>query len=123
MATVNEPVHACKLVNKIEQTDTKLDPMYRDPNHITGYALAVKLDGHNSHLLVDTGASGIYIGRKFAEKAGLTRISENKFVGVGDKGRRVDTSHLPVTFELESWSSRIVSCMSLTGRPWRTKTV
>ncbi len=86
VATVNEPVHACKLVNKIEQTDTKLDPMYRDPNHITGYALAVKLDGHNSHLLVDTGASGIYIGRKFAEKAGLTRISETKFVGVGDKG-------------------------------------
>jgi predicted aspartyl protease len=86
MATVNEPVHACKLVNKIEQTDTKLEAMYRDPNHINGYALAVKLNGRNSHLLVDTGASGILIGRKFAEKAGLTRISEIKVSGVGDKG-------------------------------------
>ena len=86
VATVNQPVHACKLVNKIEQTDTKLEAMYRDPNHINGYALAVKLNDHNSHLLVDTGASGIFIGRKFAEKAGLTHISEIKVGGVGDKG-------------------------------------
>lgn len=86
VATVNEPVHACKLVNKIEQTDTKLEAMYRDPNHITGYALSVKLNGHNSHLLVDTGASGIYIGHKFAEKASLTRISEIQVGGIGDKG-------------------------------------
>jgi predicted aspartyl protease len=86
VATVNEPIHACKLVNKIEQTDTKLEAMYRDPNHISGYALAVKLNGHNSHLLVDTGASGVYIGHKFAEKAGLTRISEIQVSGIGDKG-------------------------------------
>jgi tetratricopeptide (TPR) repeat protein len=85
-ATVDKPVHACRLVSKVEQTDTKLQRMLRDPQHIVGYGLVVKLNDRNSHLLVDTGASGILIGRKGAEKAGLTRISDIRFAGIGDKG-------------------------------------
>src|SRR5208283_4056006 len=85
-ATVDKPVHACRLVSKVEQTDTKLQRMLRDPRHIVGYSLAVKLNDHNSHLQLDTGASGILIGRRSAEKAGLTRISDIRFAGIGDKG-------------------------------------
>src|SRR5664279_2132897 len=85
-ATVDKPVHACRLVSKVEQTDTKLQPMLRDPRHIVGYGLAVKLNNRNSHLLLDTGASGILVGRKGAEKAGLTRISDIRLAGIGDKG-------------------------------------
>jgi predicted aspartyl protease len=70
----------------VEQTDTKLQQMLRDPRHIVGYGLAVKLNDRNSRLLLDTGASGILIGRKSAEKAGLTRISDIRFAGIGDKG-------------------------------------
>jgi tetratricopeptide (TPR) repeat protein/predicted aspartyl protease len=85
-ATVDKPVHACRLVSKVEQTDTKLLQMLRDPRHMVGYGQDVKLNDRNSRLLLDTGASGILIGRKGAEKAGLTRISDIRFRGIGDKG-------------------------------------
>lgn len=85
-ATVDQPVHACKLVSRVEQTDTKLERLLRDAQHIVGYGLAVKLNDRNSRLMLDTGASGILIGRKSAEKAGLKRISELRYSGVGDKG-------------------------------------
>jgi len=87
-AMVDKPVHACRLVTKVEQTDTKLEAMRRDPTHIFGYGLIVKLNGHDARLELDTGAGGIVIGRKFAEKAGLTRISEERYVGIGDKGEQ-----------------------------------
>jgi tetratricopeptide (TPR) repeat protein len=85
-ATVDKPVHACRLVSKVEHTDTNLQPMFHDPKHIEGYGLAVKLNDRNTHLLLDTGASGILIGRKSAEKAGLTRISDIHVWGIGDTG-------------------------------------
>jgi tetratricopeptide (TPR) repeat protein len=85
-ATVDKPVHACRLVSKVEQIDTKLQQMMRDPRHIVGYGLVVKLNDRNNRLLLDTGASGILIGRKSAEKAGLTRISDIRFAGIGDEG-------------------------------------
>ena len=85
-ATIDKPAHACRLVSKVEQTDTKLQRMLRDPQHIVGYGLTVKLNDRNNRLLLDTGASGILIGRKSAEKAGLTRISNIRFAGIGDKG-------------------------------------
>ena len=85
-ATVDQPVHACKLVSKVEQTDTKLEQTLRDARHIVGYGVSVKLNDRNSTLLLDTGASGILIGRKSAEKAGLKHISDIRYFGVGDKG-------------------------------------
>ena len=85
-ATVDKPAHACRLVSKVQQTDTKLQRMVRDPRHIVGFGLEVKLNDRTSRLLLDTGASGITIGRKGAEKAGLTRISDIRFRGIGDKG-------------------------------------
>lgn len=85
-AMADKPVHGCRLVTKVEQTDTKLEAMRRDPQHIYGYGLIVKLNGRDARLQLDTGASGIVIGRKFAEKAGLTRISEERYLGIGDKG-------------------------------------
>ena len=85
-ATIDKPVHVCRLVNKVEQTDTKLEAMLRDPRHAIGYGLVVKLNDRNQRLLLDTGASGIVIGRKAAEKAGLRRIAEERYMGIGDKG-------------------------------------
>ncbi|MGA2688521.1 MAG: aspartyl protease family protein [Candidatus Korobacteraceae bacterium] len=87
-AMVDKPVHACRLVTMVEQTDTKLEAMRRDPTHIFGYGLIVRLNSHDARLQLDTGAGGIVIGRKFAEKAGLTRISEERYVGIGDKGEQ-----------------------------------
>jgi len=85
-ALADKPAHACRLVNKVEQTEAKLEPMLHDPTHAFGEGLVVKLNDHNARLLLDTGAGGITVGHKAAEKAGLTRISNMSFRGVGDKG-------------------------------------
>ena len=51
-----------------------------------GIGLPTKLNDRNVRLLLDTGAGGIMVGRKVAEKAGLTRISAAHYGGIGDKG-------------------------------------
>ena len=86
-ATVDKPAHACRLTNKVEKTDIKLQLWFVDRlGRALAYGLPVRLNGRSSNLLLDTGASGILIGRKDAEKAGLTRISDIRFSGIGDKG-------------------------------------
>jgi tetratricopeptide (TPR) repeat protein len=86
-ATADKPVHSCKLVSKVEQTETKLETMYgADSHHMRGIGLSVKLNDRNAHLLLDTGAGGIMVSRKVAEKAGLPTISAAHYGGIGDKG-------------------------------------
>ncbi|MGA3092503.1 MAG: aspartyl protease family protein [Terriglobales bacterium] len=86
-ATADKPIHACRLVSKVEQTETKLETMYGpDAHHMRGIGLSVRLNDRNVHLLLDTGAGGIMVGRKVAEKAGLTRVSAVHYGGIGDKG-------------------------------------
>jgi tetratricopeptide (TPR) repeat protein len=52
-----------------------------------GYGLQVKFNDRTSAvLLLDTGASGITIGRKLAEKAGAVKIAESRIGGIGDQG-------------------------------------
>jgi len=86
-ATADKPVHACKLVSKVEQTETKLVSMYSANAHrVRGVGLSVNINGRTVRLLFDTGATGIMVNRKLAEKAGLTRISEAHYGGIGDQG-------------------------------------
>jgi tetratricopeptide (TPR) repeat protein len=86
-ATADKPVHACRLVSKVEQTETKLETMYaEDGRRMRGIGLTAKLNDRNARLLLDTGAAGIMVGRKAAEKAGLTRVSAFHYGGIGDKG-------------------------------------
>lgn len=87
-ATADQPIHSCKLVNNVERSETKMEVMLRDAKHIEGYGLVVKTNDHNQKLLLDTGASGILINRRAAEKAGLKRISSVQFSGIGEKGER-----------------------------------
>jgi tetratricopeptide (TPR) repeat protein len=86
-ATADKPIHACRLVSKVEQTETKLETMYgADGHRMRGIGLSVRLNDRNAHLLLDTGAGGIMVNRKLAEKAGLTPISAVHYGGIGDKG-------------------------------------
>ena len=86
-ATADKPIHRCRLVSKVEQTETKLETVYAaDERRMRGIGLSVKLNDRNVHLLLDTGAGGIMVSRKVAEKAGLTRISALHYGGIGDKG-------------------------------------
>src|ERR1039458_8566603 len=86
-ATADKPVHARRLVSKVEQTETKLETMYaEDGRRMRGIGLTAKLNDRNARLLLDTGAGGIMVSRKAAEKAGLTRVSALHYGGIGDKG-------------------------------------
>jgi tetratricopeptide (TPR) repeat protein len=79
---------SCRLVSKVTATETPLTPLLIDPTHLHGYGLTVALNGHKSKLLLDTGASGILVTRAIAERAGISKISQTKVGGIGDKGQR-----------------------------------
>lgn len=78
----------CRLVSKVTKTETPMVSLMRDPEHLRGVGLDVSLNGHKSSLLLDTGASGILVKRSIAEHAGISKISETKVLGIGDKGSR-----------------------------------
>jgi Tfp pilus assembly protein PilF len=52
-----------------------------------GYGVSVKFnDRASADLLLDSGADGIVIGNKLAEKIGVVKIADSFFGGIGDKG-------------------------------------
>lgn len=52
-----------------------------------GYGLQLKFnDRASATLLLDTGASGVVIGRGLAQKAGVIKIGDTFFTGLGDSG-------------------------------------
>ena len=59
-----------------------------DPKHLRGYGLSVNLNGSVTKLMLHTGASGIVANSRLAERAGITKITEMKGAGVGDKGTK-----------------------------------
>ncbi len=54
--------------------------------HIRGWGLHVSLNNHEAGLEVDTGASGLLIGRAIAQRAGLKPAARIQIGGVGDQG-------------------------------------
>src|SRR6267378_248297 len=53
----------------------------------SGYALQARFnDRATADLKLDTGAGGILIGRKLAERAGFVKLSDTYIGGIGDKG-------------------------------------
>jgi hypothetical protein len=87
-ASTKDPRAGCHLVTQATTTETKLVRLLMDPTHLQGYGLSVAVNGKKSELLLDTGASGIMINRKLAEKADVTKLSETDIGGIGDKGSR-----------------------------------
>lgn len=85
-ARQKEPERNCHLATKVTSTETPLVTRLEDPHHLRSYGLAVVLNDRKTTLMLDTGASGILIDRRVAEKAGITRISDSRVGGVGDKG-------------------------------------
>jgi tetratricopeptide (TPR) repeat protein/predicted aspartyl protease len=78
--------HSCHLTSKITSTQTSMEVLRNDPVHVRGYGLNVKVNGASAKLLLDTGASGIVIDKKIADRAGVKKIVETKSNGIGDKG-------------------------------------
>jgi predicted aspartyl protease len=85
-ALANQRGRRCRLVSNVTSTETPLVRLLLDPTHLRGYGLTVNVNGHKSNLMLDTGASGILIDRGTADKAGITKLSETRIGGIGDKG-------------------------------------
>jgi predicted aspartyl protease len=83
-----QPKRNCRLVGNATATDAELVRLLRDAVHIRGYGLSVAVNGAKSKLLLDTGASGVLINRRLAEKANLTRLADTDIRSIGDKGNR-----------------------------------
>ncbi len=81
----NAQEHNCRLVSNVSKTETRLEPLLYDSRNLRGYALAVKLNGVSSRLMLDTGASGILVDSRIAAKAGIKPIVDEKISGIGDK--------------------------------------
>jgi tetratricopeptide (TPR) repeat protein len=82
---LQESIHPCRLATKANRAEIKMEPLRYDPSHLRAYALGVKINGASSQLVLDTGASGLVINRKLAEKAGVKPITDATVKGVGDK--------------------------------------
>lgn len=80
-----QPQHSCRLTAKTLPAETNLVPLLIDAKRLRGYGLNVKINDTQSKLLVDTGASGILINSKIAEKAGVTKIADQHIGGIGDR--------------------------------------
>jgi tetratricopeptide (TPR) repeat protein/predicted aspartyl protease len=83
---LSAPEHQCRMISKISSTQTELKELYDGPKRFQGYGVDVKLNGTSAHLLLDTGASGILVDRKIAEKAGVQQIVQTTIQGYGDRG-------------------------------------
>jgi tetratricopeptide (TPR) repeat protein len=76
----------CELVGSPRDLQIPLEKMYASARRLRGAGLKVDINGKPSTLLVDTGAGGIIISRRMAEKAGLQSLATTGIRGIGDKG-------------------------------------
>jgi tetratricopeptide (TPR) repeat protein len=85
-ARQNTPSANCRLVSDLTATETELLPLLSNTNHLRGMGLPVAINGQRSKLLLDTGAGGITINRRLADRARVQRLADVLLGGVGDKG-------------------------------------
>jgi tetratricopeptide (TPR) repeat protein len=76
------------LSSDVARSELKLETMSPGPGlGVQGYGLRVRFnDRAEAHLLLDTGASGVTITRKFAEKIGARKLSDTALEGIGKRG-------------------------------------
>jgi hypothetical protein len=82
------PTHACKLVSNVSETNTKLYALPRPGTALGASGLAVKINNQETRLALDTGSSGVLLGRAAAERLGLKKLAYQPIMGVGDEGQQ-----------------------------------
>ena len=72
----------------VAQAEIKMEPLlFGSAFELRGYGVRVKFnDRASALLLLDTGASGVTITRKFAEKIGARKLSDQVLQGIGKGG-------------------------------------
>ncbi len=76
---------SCRLLGNVTSTETPLVRLMKDADNPRGVGLAVAVEGAKSKLMFDTGASGILIDQRVADKAGITKIANTQIWGIGDQ--------------------------------------
>jgi tetratricopeptide (TPR) repeat protein len=74
----------CELAAPYAQYKVPFFPL-RNGRHVTGAGLPVRINDAKANILLDTGADGLMVDRKFAERAGLQRIADTEVYGVGNE--------------------------------------
>jgi len=75
------------LASAYTKAEIPLLPLIGEKTHMRSFGLEVSLNGTIFRLAVDTGASGVVIPRRAAEKAGVTRLSQATMRGFGDSSK------------------------------------
>ena len=70
-----------------KQSEIKLTPMYPQPNHFVGFKLAAAINGVKLTLQLDSGAGGILLRKKAADRLRLEPLPSGFLLGIGDKGK------------------------------------
>jgi predicted aspartyl protease len=78
--------HPCKLVSSVESTSIPMQAILFDMTHIDKWGIDTLISGKTARLAVDSGATGLVVGRAFAEHAGLKFVEETRVGGFGDHG-------------------------------------
>jgi len=84
-AARSEKAGRCRPVSNITLTKTNMISISLGGGSWQGNGLNVDVNGKPSHLLLDTGASGVLISSQFANNAGLKPVSDVIMGGIGDK--------------------------------------
>ncbi len=85
----SEPPKPCRLTSASASVDLPLQDLIqqrRGTLATSAYALQVDLNGHQSLLQMDTGASGLSVTKAVADHAGLKSSGAETIRGVGDEG-------------------------------------
>jgi predicted aspartyl protease len=77
---------SCQLVSNVSAIEIPFVMLLNDPNTYRAVGLKVDLNGTSANLLLDTGSTGILVGRRVAEKAGVTKVASTSISGIGDRG-------------------------------------
>jgi hypothetical protein len=70
---LRERSETCHMVSNVSSATFPLSPFMRDGRTVFGYGLDVQLGARKATMMVDSGASGLYITRALADEIGLQR--------------------------------------------------
>jgi predicted aspartyl protease len=77
---------SCQLASPTTATDIPFTPIMFNAEWVRAWGLDVAFNGQKSHLVIDTGASGLYINSSLAKRAGLKPVTQIQANGIGDNG-------------------------------------
>ncbi|MDQ2924081.1 MAG: retroviral-like aspartic protease family protein, partial [Acidobacteriota bacterium] len=77
---------SCQIVRPVESTKLSIVPIANGPRDMYAAGLELQLNGRKKRFEIDTGASGLLIGRAAAASAGIVAEGETLGGGIGDKG-------------------------------------